>query len=219
VDLKLISYALCPYVHRAAIVLREKGVAYETQFIDLENKPARFVAISPRGKVPVLVADGVAIFESAVINEFLDETHPPRMLPEDPFERAVQRAWVEVANDLFAAQYKVFAAPNAAELEAATTALEPVLARFEQALRDGPLEPDRFGLVHAAVAPAFCRFVVAEKRWGARLMSTTPQLEAYSRTLSTRPSVAGTVIDQFADQLVTNFAARGSQLARQGSST
>ena len=63
--------------------------------------------ISPRGKVPVLVADGLALFESAAINEFIDETHAPRLMPQDPFERAQHRAWIDVAGDLFMHQYKM----------------------------------------------------------------------------------------------------------------
>ena len=105
-QLELISHALCPFVHRAAIMLREKGVAFTRRNVDLKAKPEWFLAISPRGKVPVLVADGVALFESAAICEFLDETHPPRLIADDPFVRARQRAWVEVASDLLLAHYR-----------------------------------------------------------------------------------------------------------------
>src|SRR5262249_47877118 len=126
VKLELVSHPLCPFVHRAAIMLHEKGVAFSTRYIDLKNKPEWFLALSPRGKVPVLVADGVTLFESAAIVEFLDETNAPRIIPVDPFERARQRAWVEVANDLLLAEFKVFTAPSA-ELPAARAALAPVL--------------------------------------------------------------------------------------------
>ena len=53
-ELLLVSHALCPYVQRAAIVLAEKGVAFERRDIDLSNKPAWFLALSPLGKTPVL---------------------------------------------------------------------------------------------------------------------------------------------------------------------
>ena len=106
--LELISNVLCPFVHRAAIMLHEKGVAFDRRNVDLKNKPDWFLAISPRGKVPLLVADGTVLFESAAICEFLDETHPPHIVAEDPFRRAIERAWVEVANDLLMTQYKAF---------------------------------------------------------------------------------------------------------------
>ena len=56
-DLKLISFDLCPYVQRAAIILTEKGVPFERVTIDLANKPGWFLEISPLGKVPLLRVD------------------------------------------------------------------------------------------------------------------------------------------------------------------
>ena len=72
--LKLISHKLCPYVQRAVIALTEKGVAFERIDIDLANKPDWFLNISPLGKTPVLLVGDHAIFESAVILEYLEET-------------------------------------------------------------------------------------------------------------------------------------------------
>src|SRR6202051_1529404 len=81
VPLKLISHKLCPYVQRAVIALTEKGVAFERIDIDLANKPDWFLAISPLGKTPVLQVGDRAIFESAVILEYLEETEPKPMHP------------------------------------------------------------------------------------------------------------------------------------------
>ena len=73
---KLISLVTCPYVQRSLITLEEKGVAYEVVHVDLQNKPPWFLALSPTGRVPVLlVREGereTVLFESAVINEYLD---------------------------------------------------------------------------------------------------------------------------------------------------
>jgi len=79
--LVLVSHLLCPYVQRAAIALAEKGVAFERRVIDLANKPDWFLALSPTGKVPVLIADGRPIFESAVILEYLEDTLAPALHP------------------------------------------------------------------------------------------------------------------------------------------
>ena len=86
--LKLISHKLCPYVQRAVIALTEKGIPFERIDIDLANKPDWFLKISPLGKVPVLVVerDGseVALFESNVICEYIEETFPDTKLhPQD----------------------------------------------------------------------------------------------------------------------------------------
>src|SRR5512135_650722 len=72
--LKLISHKLCPYVQRAVIALTEKGVPFERIDIDLANKPDWFQKLSPLGRTPVLVVGDTAIFESAVILEYLEET-------------------------------------------------------------------------------------------------------------------------------------------------
>jgi len=79
--LTLISHVLCPYVQRAVIALKEKGVDYERIDIDLANKPDWFLKISPLGKVPVLKVGDEVIFESAVIAEFLEDTVAPPLHP------------------------------------------------------------------------------------------------------------------------------------------
>ena len=71
-SLKLISHKLCPYVQRAVIALKEKGVPFERVDIDLANKPDWFLKVSPLGKTPVLLVGDHAIFESAVILEYLE---------------------------------------------------------------------------------------------------------------------------------------------------
>ena len=210
--LELISHALCPFVHRAAIMLREKGVPFDRRIVDLRNKPDWFLAISPRGKVPVLVADGSALFESAAICEFLDETHPPRLVPADPFERARQRAWVEVANDLLGAQLKAFTAAEPSDAEKTRAVVQALLARFEEAITAGLIAEGAFGLIHVAVAPALHRFVVVADRLGVDLLARKPRLAALSRSLARRPSVAETVPEDFADQFIKILAERGSLL-------
>src|SRR5215467_13447437 len=91
----LVSFKTCPWVQRAAIVLREKGIPFEFRHIEPDNRPDWFLAISPHKKVPVLRIDDVSLFESSAINEFLDETIPPRLHPADPVARAVNRAWTD----------------------------------------------------------------------------------------------------------------------------
>src|ERR687887_1038324 len=102
--LTLVSHRLCPYVQRAAISLAEKGMPFERIDVDLADKPAWFLALSPLGKTPVLRVDDRAIFESAVILEYLEETAPRPLHPVDPLRRAEHRAWIEfgsaVLNDI-----------------------------------------------------------------------------------------------------------------------
>ena len=92
----LVSFKTCPWVQRAAIVLREKKIDFEFRHIEPDNRPDWFLAISPHKKVPVLrIDDKISLFESNAIAEFLDETVAPRLQPEDPIARAVNRAWTD----------------------------------------------------------------------------------------------------------------------------
>src|SRR3974390_3679154 len=92
----VVSVKTCPWVQRSAIVLREKNTEFELRHIEPDNRPDWFLAISPHKKVPVLrIDDRVSLFESNAIAEYLDETVAPRLHPEDPVERAVNRAWTD----------------------------------------------------------------------------------------------------------------------------
>src|SRR6201986_3840144 len=92
----LVSFKTCPWVQRSAIVLREKNTPFEFRHIEPDNRPDWFLAISPHKKVPVGRVDGrISLCESSPINEYLDETIAPRLHPEDPVQRAINRAWTD----------------------------------------------------------------------------------------------------------------------------
>ena len=183
--LLLVSHALCPYVQRAAIVLAEKGVAFERRDVDLAHKPDWFLRLSPLGKTPVLVVDGEALFESAVICEYLDETQPPRLHPADPLARARERAWMEFGSAVLNGIAVLYNAADAAALERAHAALH---ARFEQldaVLGDGPwFAGSRFGLVDAVFGPVFRYFDVIPEDG---LFDGLPRVQAWRTALSARP--------------------------------
>ncbi len=208
-SLQLISHPLCPFVHRATAMLLEKGVAFEARYVDLQAKPDWFLAISPRGKVPVLVADGIALFESASILEFLDETHVPRIVPDDPYERARQRAWIEVANDLFAAHYKLITIATRDELGAAREVLDAVLTRFEQAVRGEFFAGGAIGIVDFAAAPALFRLHLLE-RWSAIELTSHRAIGAWVERLATRPSVVHGVPADFEVRYRRSIVERGA---------
>ena len=200
--LKLVSFDLCPYVERSRIVLFEKAVAHELEFIDLRNKPAWFLALSPMGKVPVLIVDGKPIFESMVINELLEELYPaPRLLPAAPLDRAEARSWIVFANDaVMPAGHRAMlalapATGSDAEEAARTAALAPVRAAFETLertleRREAPFFlGDELSLVDAAYAPFLRRWSAAERWADGTLLPAFPRLSRYTETLLAHPSV------------------------------
>ena len=97
-SLRLISHKLCPFVQRARIVLAERDIPHELLFIDLADRPDWFFEISPTGNVPVLCVEGKPLFESTAIIEFLNDISGGTLHPDDAYERARNRAWVELAS-------------------------------------------------------------------------------------------------------------------------
>src|SRR5258707_773212 len=129
--LKLISHRLFPYVQRAVIPLTEKGASFERVDIDLANKPDWFLGISPLGKTPVLQVGDTAIFESAVILEYLEETEPKPLHPADALHRAEHRGWIEFGSTVLNDIAGFYAAPDEATFAAKTAQLEARFARLE----------------------------------------------------------------------------------------
>src|ERR1700744_1212768 len=111
--------------------LCEKGVAFERVDIDLANKPDRFLKISPLGKTPVLMVGDTAIFESAVILEYLEETEPKPLHPRDPLRRAEHRAWIEFGSAVFNDIAGFYGAPEERTVVAKTARLEHRFSRLE----------------------------------------------------------------------------------------
>jgi glutathione S-transferase len=97
--IELYSSALCPYAQRVRLVLAEKKLEAAEIEIDPRRKPAGFLAMSPGGKVPLLVHDGARVWESAVISEYLEEIFPERPLfPDAAADRALARSWISFAD-------------------------------------------------------------------------------------------------------------------------
>lgn len=213
--LTLVSHALCPYVQRAAIVLAEKGVPFERVDVDLSAKPAWFLALSPLGKTPVLRVDDEALFESAVICEYLDETLAPRLHPEAPLARARERAWVEFSSAVLGGLATLYNARDAAALSDARAALRQRFEQVEAVLRargDGPwFAGARFGLVDAAFGPVLRYFEVVPPEG---LIDGLPALQAWREALAARPSVQAAVAPGYAQRLRVFLMARGTALSR-----
>lgn len=192
--LTLISHALCPYVQRAAIALSEKKVPFERIDIDLRNKPAWFLAMSPLGKTPVLMVDDQPIFESAVICEYLDDTAGPALHPEDPLTRARHRGWIEFASVTLNNIWSLYTAKDEVAYSDAANALIQRFAQIEDVLQDGPYFNGRdFSLVDAAFAPVFRYFDVFDEVSGITFFANTPKVRAWRLSLSKRPSVSSAV--------------------------
>ncbi len=195
--LTLVSHALCPYVQRAAIVLAEKGVPFERRDIDLADKPGWFLALSPLGKTPLLQVGDEALFESAVICEYLDETEVPRLHPADPLQRARHRAWVEFGSALLNAIGTFY---NAADDAALAAAAKDIHRRFAQ--------------VDAAFGPVFRYLDVFDAIGDFGFIAGLPRVARWRAALAQRPSVRGAVAAGYAARLLAFLRARNAALSR-----
>jgi len=211
--LKLISHKLCPYVQRAVIALKEKGVPFERVDIDLANKPDWFLKLSPLGKVPVLVVTtdqgDVALFESNVICEYIEETQGGGKLhPTDALERAEHRAWMEFGSAILGDLWGLETTTDPATFEAKRQALVAKFARVEAALGEGPyFAGHAFSLVDAVFAPVFRYFDLFDELTGHGIFNDVPKVRAWRAELAQRPSVR-TAVGADYPQLLRAFLVR-----------
>jgi len=217
-SLVLVSHALCPYVQRAAIVLAEKGVPFERRDIDLANKPDWFLKVSPLGKTPVLLVGGEAIFESAVICEFLEETALPHLHPANALLRAQHRSWMEFGSALLNLIGAFYHAADEATLVARAAEIRARLAQIEVALGEGPyFAGESFSIVDAVFGPVF-RYFDAFDAFDAiddfGFCDDLPKLQRWRRALATRPSVAEAAHPDYPELLSKFLLARRSALSR-----
>ena len=99
--MRLFATASCPFAHRTRALLTLLGVPFELREVDLSNKPADFLALSPTGAVPLLEDDGFVLYESSVINEYLAERLAWRdAFSADVHQRAAERLAMKRFDDV-----------------------------------------------------------------------------------------------------------------------
>jgi glutathione S-transferase len=219
--LTLISHHLCPYVQRAAIALGEKGVPFERVVIDLDKKPEWFLEISPLGKVPLLLIedDGeqTALFESAAICEYLDETQPgQRLHPGDALLRARHRGWIEFGSSILSDLWTYETTGDARQLEDKHKVIAGKFRTIEAELSAGPFfAGDHFSLVDAVFAPIFRYFDVFDTLGESNIFNGLPKVQAWRGELAKRPSVRAAVAPDYPERLMAFLEKHQSALLRQ----
>lgn len=211
----LVSHALCPYVQRAAIVLSEKGVPFERRDVDLANKPDWFLRLSPTGKTPMLLVEGHALFESAAICEYLDETALPRLHPVNAVRRAKHRAWMEFGSGMLNLISSFYNAAGEAAMQHCAREIHAPLSQLEAALGNGPYFDGDFSIVDAVFGPVFRYFDVFETLADFGFFDGLSKVSAWRAALAARPSVRQAVSPQYNELLQAFILKRdGAALAR-----
>ena len=220
---KLISFNLCPFVQRSAIVLNEKNVPYDITYIDLSNKPEWFLAMSPTGRVPVMqTPEGVNLFESAVINEYLDEMHTPRLLPSEPLARAQDRMWRDFLSTLYGPAYLLYSAKREEDAASQISRINNSFSRLEAELAmrsgadvEGPyFHGQQFSIVDVVAAPLLMRLAWIEQlALHVSVLDGLPLLRTWRDELLARPSVQQSVLPDIFDIFVASIQKSNSWLA------
>jgi len=169
--IKLYDYPQCPFCRKVRVALAEKGIEYERIFVDLrkkEQKKEEFLKLNPYGKVPVLIDNGVVIYESSVINEYLDEKYPdPPLMPSDPSDRARVRILVDFCESHFhtpwfniyiETTFKSEDKRNRELIEKSENELKEHLRRLNQELEGGDYLAGSYSLADIAFTPRIAIF-------------------------------------------------------------
>ena len=217
---RLCSFKTCPWVQRAAIVLRAKEVPYDITYIDRDNRPDWFLAISPHSKVPVLQIDGKdALFESNAIAEYLDETAAPRLHPEDAIARARNRAWTDYVTTFASAISNAAYADTEEEFVTRAAKIAGPFGKLDEALAKrgnaGPyFNGPKFSLVDAAYAPFLQRYTFMDRLRPLGVIEKYPHLAAWRDALLAASAVRASTVEDIEAAWQENLILRGRWLGK-----
>jgi len=182
----LYSGTTCPFSQRCRIVLYEKGMDFQITDVDLFNKPEDLAVMNPYNRVPVLVERDLVLYESNIINEYIDDRFPhPQLMPADPVMRARARLFLfRFENELFC-HVDTLEKGVAKSIDKARqiirdnlTVIAPVFSRQKYMLGE------EFSMLDVAIAPLLWRL----EHYGIELPRQAAPLAKYAERLFSRPA-------------------------------
>jgi glutathione S-transferase len=196
--MKLYDYPDCPFAQKVRVVLAEKELEYETVFVDLRTgehrQNAEFLKLNPYGKVPILIDDDVVVYDSTIINEYLEDEYPmPHLMPEDSAARARVRTLEDYCDNSFlpsagfvqAELSKPVEEQDQERLSRYRTELQRGLKRLEVFLAGKEYLVGEFSLADVAFIPA----LLILPRLGVEVDPALRGVTAWINRLKQRPSV------------------------------
>ena len=182
---------------RVKIALHEKGLSYDRTTLVLakrDQKQPEFLKLNPYGKVPVIDDGGRILFESCIINEYLDEKYPdPPLMPKDPHLRGRGRVLIDYALNYMHEPYWALRAEmlkpagerNHAVAGEKQRELRELMQYLEADLGEKPYFLGEFSLTDIAIVPRALRM----ETYGALPAPSLPRLNAWLERIKARPSV------------------------------
>jgi RNA polymerase-associated protein len=185
----LYSGTTCPFSQRCRFVLFEKGMDFEIRDIDLYNKPEDIAVMNPYGQVPILVERDLVLYESNIINEYIDERFPhPQLMPADPVMRARTRLFLyNFEKELFV-HVSVLEDRSSIDTRAQDIARQNIRDRLAQLapllLKNKYMLGEEFSMLDVAVAPLLWRL----DHYGIELPKNAAPIQKYAERIFSRPA-------------------------------
>jgi RNA polymerase-associated protein len=183
----LYSGTTCPFSQRCRFVLFEKGMDFEIKDVDLFNKPEDVNVMNPYGQVPVLVERDLILYESNIINEYIDERFPhPQLMPADPVARARTRLFLfNFERELFVHVQTLENSNNPKLIERAKPAIRDRLVQLAPVLlKNKYMLGDDFSMLDVAIAPLLWRL----DHYGIEVPKSAVPLMKYAERIFSRPA-------------------------------
>ena len=198
-DLELISFKLCPFMQPSVITLLQHKVEHKITYIDINDPPPWFDELSPTGQVPSLRVDNdQVIFESTIINEYLNEANNCGMMPDDPMQRALHRSWIQFCGSFFGDIFNLIGGKDEAAVEDIEYDILEKLDRVEALKSDSNcFNGDELSLIDTTFAALFMRLDLLKAGRNILDNSRYPKLNAWSEHLLSMDSVKNSVVPEF----------------------
>ena len=198
--LELITFASCPYGQRILITLLHTNSSHKLTVIEPGNQPTWFKQVSPLGNVPVLrVTDKDTIFESSVINEYLNQITGNKLLPNDPLSRAICCSWIEFCSTSLSGFFDMLTAPNKTTFDEVKDKFLTNLQILEQQITENSIYfiDERFTLVDSTYAPLFLRIKQLSEIYNFYNPEDFPKIKRWSENLLALETVQKSMIGDF----------------------
>jgi len=187
----LYSGTTCPFSQRCRFVLFEKGMDFEIRDVDLYNKPEDISIMNPYGQVPILVERDLILYESNIINEYIDERFPhPQLMPADPVQRARARLFLfNFERELFVhvqvLEKREHSKESSKLMEKARAQIRDRLTQLAPIfLKNKHMLGEEFSMLDVAIAPLLWRL----DHYGIDLPKVAAPLLKYSERIFARPA-------------------------------
>ena len=186
----LYSGTTCPFSQRCRFVLFEKGMDFEIRDVDLYNKPEDISVMNPYGQVPILVERDLVLYESNIINEYIDERFPhPQLMPADPVMRARARLFLfNFEKELFIHVTTLESRESKSDEKSLDQARLQIRDRLAQLapmfLKNKFMLGDEFSMLDVAIAPLLWRL----DHYGIELPKNAAPLQKYAERIFSRPA-------------------------------